>query len=76
MLEDEVGVASLVVLLLLAVDEGVEVEDALLNVVEVDDAGVDVVLVLVMDVDVVVEEQDVELVVDVVEVDGLQVEAR
>ena len=64
-------------LLLHAVDEGVEeVEDALLNVVEVDDAGVDVVLVLVMDVDVVVEEQDVEFVVDVVEVDGLQVEAR
>ena len=64
-------------LLLHAVDEGVEeVEDALLNVVEVDDACVDVVLVLVMDVDVVVEEQDVEFVVDVVEVDGLQVEAR
>ena len=36
------------------------------------DAGVDVALVLVVDVDVVVEELDVEL----VEVDGLQVDVE
>ena len=44
--------------------------------VEVDDAGVEVVLALVVDVDVVLEELDVELVVEVVEVDGLQVDVE
>ena len=66
----------LVALLLPAVDEGLEAKDVLLNVVEVDDAGVEVVLALVVDVDVVLEELDVELVVEVVEVDGLQVDVE
>ena len=37
------------------------------------DEGREIVLMLVVDVDVVLEKLDVELVVEVVEVDGLQV---
>ena len=37
------------------------------------DEGREIVLILVVDVDVVLEKLDVELVVEVVEVDGLQV---
>ena len=55
MLVDEVEVEMPVAELLLVVNEVLEVEDAQLDVVEIDDVGVVVVLVLLVDVDVVLE---------------------
>ena len=62
--------------MLQVVDGGREIEGVMHDVVEADGAGLDVVLMLVVDVDIVLEKLDVELVEEVVEVDGLQVDVE